>query len=283
MMSRNFFLSLLLALTFALPAAAQTGEPTYDRVIKTGILRCGYYMAPPLMAVDAGTGKKSGFLYNLTEEAAKGLGLKVEWVEEISTGTMFEGLGLRYDAICTGIMFHPARARLALFSQPQFTQPVNIYVRADDHRFDDNLEAFNDPKMTFAGWEGDSSSLLVKQEFPRAKLVELPQTATPAERILMVTTGKADAAILEDSVISQYMLENPGKIRRAMSKPYKAMTAAYAFPLGENRLKAMFDATLTYMNSNGIINRLIAKHQKAPGDMLPPPLTYGEPVSGKQG
>lgn len=78
----------LLAVTFLmLLSPAAHAESVYERVIKSGTLKCGYIPYPPAMIVDPNTGEKSGIFYEFMNEVGKRLSLKVEWVQESGWGT----------------------------------------------------------------------------------------------------------------------------------------------------------------------------------------------------
>src|SRR5438309_6353296 len=65
-------------------------QNAYDRVVQSGTLRLGYVPYPPGLIKDPNTKKLTGVFAEVIEEAAKNLGLKVEWAEEVGWGTMIE-------------------------------------------------------------------------------------------------------------------------------------------------------------------------------------------------
>ncbi len=59
----------LLCVCLALPALAQDKkESTYERVMRTGVLRCGYASFQPSIMIDAASGKISGIAYDLVQK-----------------------------------------------------------------------------------------------------------------------------------------------------------------------------------------------------------------------
>lgn len=85
---------------------------TYDRVISTGTIRCGYIPYPPGSFKDPNTGKLTGVFVETMEEAARRLDLKVQWTEEVGWATMIEGLQTnRYDMVCTPVWENATRGR----------------------------------------------------------------------------------------------------------------------------------------------------------------------------
>src|SRR5271163_434927 len=85
-------------------APSSRSESVYDRVIRSGKIRCGYTVDPPGCLKDPNSGKLSGIGIDTLETVGKHLGLTVEWTEEVDWGTMIEGLETgRYDMIATPI------------------------------------------------------------------------------------------------------------------------------------------------------------------------------------
>ena len=54
-------------------------ETTYERVMRTRTIRCGYFVWPPFLTKDLNTGALSGLNYDVAEEMGKLLDLKIEW------------------------------------------------------------------------------------------------------------------------------------------------------------------------------------------------------------
>src|SRR5580693_5757716 len=79
-------------------------ETTYDRVIRTGVLRCGYTPYSVGLMKDPNSGQLSGIYYDVITRLADNLKLKVDWVEEVGWGSQIEGLNTnRYDLICSPV------------------------------------------------------------------------------------------------------------------------------------------------------------------------------------
>ena len=120
--------------------SATKAESAFDRVKRTGILRCGYYVFPPVTLRDPNTRALSGMGVDTIEQLLHGTGIKVEWAEEVDFGNWQAGLeARRFDAVCTPMWPEASLAREALFTRPILYSGINVYARGDDHRFDNNL------------------------------------------------------------------------------------------------------------------------------------------------
>jgi ABC-type amino acid transport substrate-binding protein len=248
--------------TLATPAK----ESAYDRVMRTGTIRCGYYMFAPVSMRDQGVGKLYGIGVEAMEKMASNIGIKVEWAEEVNFGTMFQGLDSgRYDAICTPAWPDSVRAKAALFGQPMFYAAVTAYVRNDDHRFDHDLKKLNDPSVTLAVIDGNTSAIIAQESFPQAKTVSLPQNSPDADLLINVVTKKADATFWDMNAANQYLEANPGSIRAVSSQPLRVFPFVLAFRKGEHDLNALFATALQDVMNSGYINNLIDRYEKYPG------------------
>ena len=89
------------------------------------------------------------------EEAARNLGLTVEWTEEIGRAAQIEGLeNDRYDMIGSAVWANPERAKLATLSSPLYYSPFYIYARKDDPKFNENIRvaALNSQDVRIEWW-----------------------------------------------------------------------------------------------------------------------------------
>jgi ABC-type amino acid transport substrate-binding protein len=235
---KKILLSLLL-ITISLPAwAGDTKESAFDRVMRTGTLRCGYWNWAPLFSVDNKTGKYSGIFYELTEYMGKSLGVKIEWTKEVGFSSFEQDLIIgKVDAVCAGVWPKAARSKVQEFSNPVFYVPLQIYVRADDKRFDNNIKSLNSPEITFSGMDGLVEGAVVSQDFPNAKHISLPDTASVSETFLAVKTKKADAVVSDLFTGEEFMKNNPGVLRIVKSnRPLRYFGNTISAAKGEQKL-----------------------------------------------
>lgn len=64
----------------------------YDRVIKSGTIRCGYLPYPPYCMKDPNTNKLSGIFVETIELVGKRLDLKIVWSDEVGYESLFAEL-----------------------------------------------------------------------------------------------------------------------------------------------------------------------------------------------
>ena len=241
-------------------------ETAYERVMRTGTLRCAYVVYPSLFERDPNTGAFSGVYYEIINEIGRQLSLKIEWTEEVGTANAFEGFKTgRYDVLCAPLTPTPGRARAADFTVATAYSPFNAYVRAGDTRFDHAAEKFNDPAVKIAVLEGELSHIVASEDFPKATLIAMPNLTGITETLVQVTTGKADMAITEPTIAGGFMAKNPGKMKRAEIPPLRMQAMSIAVPVGDIALKDMLDITLGTLHDTGFIKRVYDKYAIGPG------------------
>lgn len=288
---RNFSLVICGAFVFLTSMALQScthpagqitakAESLYDRVMKSGTIRCGYVIYNPGCLKDPNTGKLSGIGIDTIEQVAKNLGLKVEWTEEVGWGTMLEGLETnRYDMIGTPIWTNSNRARLVDFSEPLYYSPINVWVKAGDKRFTEaTLSSLNSPKCTIATVDGETAEVIANEDFPLAKKLSLTQLSGVEQVLLNVSSGKADASFEEPAVAKAFLEHNKGAIEQVnLERPIRVFPNCWMFKRGQMEFKDMIDTALAQLINSGAVEKTICKYEKHKGTLYRVALPYQNP------
>lgn len=264
---------LILAVVFPAYASDASKESVYDRVMRTGTIRCGYGLWGDYLSKDPNTGKMSGIFYDYMETLGRNLGLKIDWTEETGWGDYIAALRAdRFDAYCTLVAWNAERAREADFITPIMYMRADVFVRKDDKRFDNNFEGINNPSVMMVTIEGDIYSKIARDEFPNAKKLQLSQLATEAELFLLLSGKKADVVITENSAGQNFMKSNPNKIRIVTAnKPFRSIPSSISIRGGEARFQRMLDIATIEMLNNGSFDKIRKAH---PTVDLKPAQTY---------
>lgn len=253
------------------PATQQTPvkESVYDRIMRTKTIRCAYLLWPPFMTRDMNTGKLSGVYYDLMERMAKDWSMKINWTEEVGAANRFEGFATgRYDMLCSPVGATPERTAISDFSLSFTYVPFYLYVRADDTRFDRAYEKANDENVSMITLDGYMAATIIKSEFPKAKLTTLPNLSTDADILLSIQMGKADASVCDSIMASDYIKNNPGKVKRAEGPPVRFSTETIAFPLSEPQLRVKLNTTLQYYLETGVMDKILMRYDLGPDKLL---------------
>lgn len=252
-------------------ASAPSHETAYDRVMKTRVLRCGYVLYAPAVMKDPNTGALSGIIHDITELMAKRIGLKVEWTEEVTFGTMIEGLKVgRYDALCLNGWNSGGYSPFLSQTIPLYYSVIDAYTYAGNERFDQALNAANDPSVKIATIDGTATKVIADQNFPKASQLTMPQSTDYGTVLVNVADRKADITFVERHLASDFMAKNPGKIRMVKSdKPLRYYANGLEMDIGEYKLLSMFNMTLEEMLGSGDIDAILAKYKDEPLSSLP--------------
>ena len=257
----------ILALAFATPAfAADKNESVHHRVIRTNTIRCGYFVWPPFFAVDPNTGGKSGIFYDVMEAMGKKLEIKIDWAQELNFGTYLEDLETgKYDMECTGGWPTATRGKFASYSNPLFYIPLVAFVRADDTRFDKNVNAANAPEIKVSVIDGENSQIIRRQQFPASTEISLPQNASPADMMMNVLTGKADITFTDMVFARQFMEQHQGKLKAIdPAHPLKVIPQNMTIKSEEPRFMDMINTASEDMLLDGTVDRILKKHEGVP-------------------
>lgn len=272
---------LLLALVLTVisfPAFAADKETAYDRVLRTGTIRCGYGTADPWLIIDTKTGQMTGFLKDIMEEIAKNLSLKLEWPEETGWANMPTSIATgRVDMSCSTLWIDPARGRQVAYTRPIFYNAIYVYARESDAKFNKSTN-LNSPDVKIVIQDGDASEALAKRHFPNATFISLPSTASSAEFYENVVTGKADILFSESIAVKKYndSRQDKEKLRRIPgSEPLTVYASAFAVNIKDHAMKEMIDAAVLYLLDNGFMDDAITRFNKQyPDAVIPIEKTY---------
>lgn len=242
----------------------------YDRVLKTGTIKAAYTEYYPFFMKDPNTKKFSGIAYDLLELASKRLGLQLQLTEEVTWGTMIEGLkNNRYDTIASPVWANSQRARAADFSRPICFSPVCAFTKYGDKRIDSSLKGLAQGKFKISCTDGEMAEMIAKADYPKAPRLSLPQMAPLSDMLLNVSTGKADITFAEPVFVEQFSKKNPKSLQNiTTAKPLRVFPNVYMFKAGEQDFKAMLNTALDEIANSGEMEKIILKYEPYPKAFL---------------
>ena len=248
--------------------ATAAEETAYERVLRTGTIRCGYYTWPGIIEKDVTTGEMKGFLSVFVPALADTVNLKVEWAEEVAFDQILQGLKTkRYDAVCSPMVELPTRARAGLFTTPLFYWPTYAYVRADSRL--QTLAQLNHPQVRFASIEGEFSDQFARQAYPQAQHAALSGLQGFAQLYADVATSKADVLLNEPFTFNQYNRNNPGKIRPLGQEPAFMAPVALVVASHEWQLQQWLNAMIRSVQHQGGVERIVAAYPDLADVVIP--------------
>ena len=271
-MMKNTLLTILTVLVFAyalkvlfFPSDDVSHGPeqtVLQRVIGNDVIRCAYASYPVMLDINPNTGELSGIFYDIMTEIGKRADIDVKWVEEVGYGNINQGLVTgRYDLFCAGLWPSTNRARNTVFSQPLFYDPVTVWVRHDDARFDDDLTKLNAPEYKISVIDGDANQTMADALFPQAGRVSMSHNQTIADQINQVTSGRADAVFTDLITGMKYIQNNPESIKNVQpGKPVFMYPLTIGMKEGAYGMKTFLDTAIRELKDDGTIEQIIKNH-----------------------
>jgi ABC-type amino acid transport substrate-binding protein len=265
------------ALTKLTPAPSTTApqpETAYERVIRTGTLRCGYEYWDGVIMRDEKASKIIGSMTEIMEAWGKATGLKIEWTAQVGWGEVAAALKTnKVDAHC-GIWASAKKSKEIAFSHPVAYQSLEAFVRKDDHKFDSDLNTLNDPAVKIVIIEGDNSDFVAQEDFPKAQRLALGTlNGTDSEELMHVMTNKADVTFTVAGLWHQFNKTNPDKIRRLNpDEKLRTFGLTVAVDNADLRLLQTINSGIDEIQNSGTLDKILDKANIDFPDMYIKPL-----------
>jgi polar amino acid transport system substrate-binding protein len=251
-------------------------QSAYERILKNNTIRVGYISYPPSLIKDPNSGQLSGIFYDVLEEIGKNMDLKIDFIEEVTWGTMIQEVNSgKVDIICTGIWPSSARGKLADFTNPIYFSPIRAYVKTGNTNFDGDLSKINSEKVKISVIDGEMTSIIANYDFPKAQLVSLTQSSDVPQVLLNVASGKAEVTFVEPIIANQYLQKNPNTIREVANvKPLRVFPNVMMVGKGEGKLLSTLNTSIEELANNGYIEKIVNKYETFPNSFYRKGISY---------
>lgn len=251
-----------------LPSASQSpllpikSGSAADRILKTGVLRCGYFVLDGQLNKDINTGELSGPIYDIVNALARNLSVKVEWVKEAGMASIGEDLKRgHYDMLCTTIVGNGPRARVMDLSRTVLKQPMHVWVHKDDpRRGRKDVSWLNAPKTTFSTVDGSGFTTIIANYFPNARMIELPELSALGDMMTELKSKKVDAILMVPYPASRFAEKNQGAIVRYTNPPVTYAPNKFAWARGDYKMARMMNIALDELIYTGELNMILDKY-----------------------
>lgn len=267
MIVNKFFLALMIVfVTLPVFAADKKKESSYDRIVRTKEIRCGYLPYEPYISKDAVTGDLGGLIFDYVNAVAVRHGMKVDWAEEVNIDQIVPALEYgRIDAFCLPATPDENWSKRLGFSAGLGATPYYVYVRAEENISDEALKT-----ARFATVDGYALTEITHDYFPDADYLSMPQTTSMAEMYEQLRYKKADAIVNDHISASLYMKHNPGVIRQLFAEPVVAMRMFLVNRVDDKKmaefLKSSFDVEIS--ENLVLMRELLEKYNVSDGAIL---------------
>lgn len=192
---RRFFIALLIAVNFVVPALANAQSAGIIRVATDATF-------PPFEFTK--DGKRTGFDIELIETLAKSMGKKVEWTEIDFKGLIPGMVSKRFDMAASAIYITEDRRKVVDFTDPYYPGGLVMVVKSGNTTI---LKPEDMIGKKVAVQVGTKSVGYLKEFFPQVERVEVEKNQ---EMFNLVEIGRADAAVTGKPAALQYAKARPG-------------------------------------------------------------------------
>jgi ABC-type amino acid transport substrate-binding protein len=269
-------------LVICLPACTRPDD-TWDRLRETGVLRVGMDASFPPFETIAPDGTLVGFDVDLARELARRLGsalpapsgaegIEVQFVANLPYDGLYDALAVdRVDVVISALVISPARMADFAYSTPYFDAGQVLVVRAaetgTEGQSPEPVEEMTDLSgRTLAVEFGTQGDLEARKWAWRLPDLTVVPYQTAAEALAAVTTGEADAALVDHvsalAVTAETLRvsEDPKGFELAIvGDPIVEEPYAVAVHRGSRHLLRAINRALAEMQADGALEALAAK------------------------
>ena len=232
----NFLKKIVLAVMMLGFVPLSAGAETIDDVMKRGELRVGLSSFVPWAFRDK-KGELIGFEVDVATKLANDLGVKLKIVNTAWDGIIPALQAGKFDVIIGGMSVNTKR-NLAINFTIGYAGTEYIMLTQPKHK-SKAIGDFNSRKMTFAARRGAIPATLVKQRFPKAKLLQFDDDGVALQELL---AGNADAIIETATYASVALDKNQGKVAYVDGgKTIYQIPSAFAVRKGQHDTLNVFD------------------------------------------
>ena len=234
-------------------ASAKPAQPNPYKLKKPGTLTVGMTLQfKPQMYLDA-KGKPAGYDVVLLRALAKQMKVKLD-IQNLDFNGLIPGLvSKRFDMVSVGLSPRPERRKSVTFSRPYVPYAQILAARKNDTTAA-TIAAWNDSGKTITSLQGSTAEQLVQKTFPNAESQSFPDQNAA---FLEVSTGRADAIVVENYLLAQFNKSNDNALKEvAFKKPLQLEYGSYAVQKGNTALANYLSRFICKMQKSGQLAKI---------------------------
>ncbi|MEV4313059.1 transporter substrate-binding domain-containing protein [Actinocrispum sp. NPDC049592] len=220
-------------------------------LIEPGKIHAATQTSQPPFAFGDPTGKPVGFIVDITDEAARRLGLSVDYKSTSVTASLAGLTSHQYDLAAAGLGVTEERQKSVAFTKPLFWSTTAVLTTAASTA--SQLTDFGGRKV--GAVTGSTQEPFVKAKMPGAVPIGFPNANAAVSQLL---NGTLDAFVVGGPDAEQFLKQYPG-MRRAASAPVEHPTSI-AVPKDHDALLSALDKQIGAMVADGTYARLYRKY-----------------------
>jgi polar amino acid transport system substrate-binding protein len=223
-------------------------------LIEPGIIHAVTQTAQPPFDYATKEGKPTGFVIDLANEAAKRLGLKIDYKSSTVSASLAGLSSRQYDLAAEGLGVTAEREKAVMFTKAVFWSTTVVLTNGGGGATAADFTGKRVGVVTGAAQEA-----FLAKKLPAAKPVKFPAIDAEVNQLL---NGNLDAVALGGPDADAYIKEHP-KLVAAMRVPVDHPTSM-AVPKDHTKLRDALDKQLAAMVGDGTYAKLYKKYFHEP-------------------
>jgi ABC-type amino acid transport substrate-binding protein len=258
MFKKIIFLILLLIL-FTACTNVQKQEDTFDKIMRTNVLKACYMPWPDSIIKDPNTNELSGFLIDIVMEIASEAKLTLVFTQSTWGGFPNDLQSGKCDVVIGGVYPLISRSRGASFTRPIYYVGNSGLVQKNDNRFN-RINDLNNENITISVVQGNYDYVYAKRFLHKANLLVLDKTSAEHLPLVSVSSGRADIALSATDTVVKYAREHPETKAIFVNPPYSTKPASWAVRSEDQKLLNFLNNAITYLEATGYLEKILKKY-----------------------
>ncbi len=236
-------------------------SPTIKAIKAAGVLKAGASIAAPTIFKDPHSGQLEGICVQIGKEAAKRLGVKLEF-DETGWDTIIAGLQAnKYDVALAGLFETEQRKKVVDFVT--FGEEGIAFLVRKNNNSINTIEDIDKPGVRIATVTGSGSEQMIKRNFKNAQIKSILSptggSSAPPEEVI---AGRVDA-VQFDAVLTQAYLQRFPDLKvvpaDAFTKPVFPTPIGIGVRKGDQQFEDFLASVVSDLRKQGLLESWRAK------------------------
>ncbi len=232
------------------------GQDCVHRIVESGRLRVGISGVQPPLNMRNKAGELVGLDVELAQALADAMDLELVLIER-PFSELISGLEANdFDMVISSMTITPARNARVAFAGPYLISGATLLTREELVSELGGMDELDSPDRTWAALEGSTGEELIRNAFPRARLV----TAKALPNLIsQIHDGTIDGLISDLPFVRYELARNPNSGLAVMPQPFTTEPLGVALPPNSPLFANLVQNYLNTLEYTGLLIQMKAK------------------------